>query len=59
MAGATVQWLRDGLQIIDSAAEVEALAATVDDTGDVCLVPAFAGLGAPHWDGHARGACWA
>jgi len=56
MAGATVQWLRDGLQIIDSAAEVEALAASVDDTGDVFLVPAFAGLGAPHWDGHARGA---
>jgi glycerol kinase len=55
MAGATVQWLRDGLQIIDTAAEVEALAASVDDTGDVCLVPAFAGLGAPHWDGYARG----
>ncbi|MDV7392036.1 FGGY-family carbohydrate kinase, partial [Arthrospira platensis SPKY1] len=56
MAGATVQWLRDGLQIIDSAAEVEALAASVEDTGDVFLVPAFAGLGAPHWDGHARAA---
>jgi len=56
MAGATVQWLRDGLQIIRSAAEVEALAASVDDTGDVYLVPAFAGLGAPHWDGHARAA---
>ena len=54
MAGATVQWLRDGLQIIRSAAEVEALAASVDDSGDVYLVPAFAGLGAPHWDGHAR-----
>ncbi len=56
MAGATVQWLRDGLQIIQSAAEVEALAATVPDSGDVFLVPAFAGLGAPHWDGHARAA---
>lgn len=56
MAGATVQWLRDGLQIIQSAPEVEALAASVPDTGDVFLVPAFAGLGAPDWDGHARGA---
>jgi glycerol kinase len=56
MAGATVQWLRDGLQLIGSAAEVEALAASVPDSGDVCLVPAFAGLGAPHWDGHARAA---
>lgn len=56
MAGATIQWLRDGLQIIGDAAEVEALAASVPDTGDVYLVPAFAGLGAPHWDGHARGA---
>ncbi len=55
MAGATVQWLRDGLQIIRSAPEVEALAASVPDTGDVFLVPAFAGLGAPYWDGHARG----
>jgi glycerol kinase len=55
MAGATVQWLRDGLQIIQSAPEVESLAAQVDDTGDVYLVPAFAGLGAPDWDGHARG----
>jgi glycerol kinase len=56
MAGATVQWLRDGLQIIQSAAEVESLAAQVDDTGDVYLVPAFAGLGTPDWDGYARGA---
>ncbi len=56
MAGATVQWLRDGLQIIRSAAEVEPLAAQVDGTADVYLVPAFAGLGAPHWDGRARGA---
>ena len=55
MAGATVQWLRDGLQIIDSAAQVEALAASVEGTGDVFLVPAFAGLGAPDWDGQARG----
>ena len=55
MAGATVQWLRDGLHIIDQAADVQALAASVPDTGDVYLVPAFAGLGAPDWDGHARG----
>jgi glycerol kinase len=55
MAGATVQWLRDGLQVIQSAAEVESLAAQVDDTGDVYLVPAFAGLGTPDWDGYARG----
>jgi glycerol kinase len=56
MGGAVVQWLRDGLQIIQSADEVEALAASVPDTGDVFLVPAFAGLGAPHWDGYARAA---
>ena len=55
MAGATVQWLRDGLQMIQTAAEVESLAAQVDDTGDVYLVPAFAGLGTPDWDAHARG----
>ncbi len=55
MAGATVQWLRDGLQIIQSAQEVESLAAQVDDSGDVYLVPAFAGLGTPDWDGRARG----
>ncbi len=55
MAGATVQWLRDGLQMIQSASEIEALAASVPDTGDVFLVPAFAGLGAPDWDGRARG----
>ena len=55
MAGATVQWLRDGLRIIQSAPEVEPLAASVPDTGDVFLVPAFAGLGAPDWDGRARG----
>lgn len=56
MAGATIQWLRDGLGIIGSAAEVEGLAGQVADTGDVALVPAFAGLGAPYWDGHARAA---
>ena len=55
MAGATVQWLRDGLQIIESAEQVQALAASVDDCGDVYLVPAFAGLGTPHWDAYARG----
>ncbi len=55
MAGATVQWLRDGLHMIRSAESVEALAASVPDTGDVYLVPAFAGLGSPWWDGHARG----
>jgi glycerol kinase len=55
MGGATVQWLRDGLGIITQANEVEPLAASVQDTDDVYLVPAFAGLGAPHWDGYARG----
>ncbi len=55
MAGATVQWLRDGLQIIHNAPDIEPLAASVPDTGDVFLVPAFAGLGAPDWDGRARG----
>ena len=55
MGGATIQWLRDGLQIIDSAPQVEHLAQKVPDTGDVYLVPAFTGLGAPHWDAHARG----
>ena len=56
VAGAAIQWLRDGLGIIRHASEVEALAATVPDSGDVYLVPAFAGLGTPYWDGHARGA---
>lgn len=56
IGGAVVQWLRDGLGIIRSSVEVEALAATVPDSGGVYLVPAFAGLGAPHWDQHARGA---
>ncbi len=55
IAGAVVQWLRDGLQIIRHAGEIEALAASVPDNGGVYLVPAFAGLGAPHWDPHARG----
>jgi glycerol kinase len=56
VAGAAVQWLRDGLGIIRSSADVEALAATVPDNGGLYLVPAFAGLGAPHWDPYARGA---
>jgi glycerol kinase len=55
MAGAIVQWLRDGLGIIRDSSEVEALAASVPDTGGVVFVPAFAGLGAPHWDAYARG----
>jgi glycerol kinase len=53
--GAIVQWLRDGLGIIDSAKAVDALAASVPDCGGVCLVPALTGLGAPHWDPRARG----
>jgi glycerol kinase len=56
IAGAVVQWLRDGLQIIRSAPEIEQLARSVEDNGGVYLVPAFAGLGAPHWDPYARGA---
>lgn len=55
IAGAVVQWLRDGLGIIQSSNEIEALAAQVSDSGGVYLVPAFAGLGAPHWDAQARG----
>ncbi|MDX2052515.1 MAG: glycerol kinase GlpK [Polyangiaceae bacterium] len=55
VAGAAIQWLRDGLGIIGSAAEVEALAASVPDNGGVTFVPALAGLGAPHWDADARG----
>jgi len=55
IAGAVVQWLRDGLGIIKSSSEVEALAAQVTDPQGVYLVPAFAGLGAPHWDQYARG----
>jgi glycerol kinase len=56
IAGAVVQWLRDGLKLFGSAVEVESLAASVPDAGGVVLVPAFAGLGAPHWDPYARGA---
>jgi glycerol kinase len=55
IGGAVVQWLRDGLGLIRSSGEVEALAASVPDCGGVYLVPAFAGLGAPHWDQYARG----
>jgi glycerol kinase len=55
IAGAVVQWLRDELKIIRSSAEVEKLAGQVEDTGGVYLVPAFAGLGAPHWNQYARG----
>ncbi len=54
-SGATVQWLRDSLGIIDEASELEALASQCSSTGGVYLVPAFAGLGSPHWDPHARG----
>lgn len=56
MAGAAVQWLRDGLGIIQRSDQIEALAASVPDTDDVFLVPAFSGLGAPDWDPYARGA---
>jgi glycerol kinase len=56
IGGAVVQWLRDGLKIIRTSEDVERLAATVTDNGGVYLVPAFAGLGAPHWDAYARGA---
>ena len=56
VAGAAVQWLRDGMGIIDSAEQVQELAARVPDTQDLYLVPAFAGLGTPDWDGYARGA---
>lgn len=56
VAGAAVQWLRDGLGIIRAAADVETLAATVPDNGGVYFVPALTGLGAPHWDPYARGA---
>lgn len=55
IAGAAVQWLRDGLGLVKNAAEIEALAETVDDCGQVCFVPALAGLGAPHWRPEARG----
>jgi glycerol kinase len=55
VGGAVVQWLRDGLGIIQQSSEIEALAASVPDTGGVYLVPAFTGLGSPHWDAYARG----
>ena len=54
-AGAAIQWLRDGLQMIENGAETESMAQSVEDTNGVYLVPAFAGLGAPHWDPYARG----
>lgn len=56
IGGAVVQWLRDGLEMIRSSAEIEELARSVDDNGGIYMVPAFAGLGAPHWDPYARGA---
>ncbi len=55
IGGAVVQWLRDGLGIIERSADVEALAASVPDSGGMFLVPAFTGLGSPHWDAYARG----
>jgi len=55
VGGAAVQWLRDGLKIIDTAAEIEALASSVPDNGGVYFVPALTGLGAPYWDSYARG----
>lgn len=55
IAGAVVQWLRDGLGIIKSSAEIESIAASVPDNGGVYFVPAFVGMGSPHWDPHARG----
>jgi len=56
VGGAAVQWLRDGLKIIDTAAEIETLASKVEDNGDVYFVSALTGLGAPYWDSYARGA---
>jgi glycerol kinase len=56
IGGAVVQWLRDELGFFSSASEIEALANSVLDSGDVFVVPAFTGLGAPHWDANARGA---
>ncbi|MFD2204570.1 glycerol kinase GlpK [Kiloniella antarctica] len=58
MSGAAVQWLRDGLKIIQSASETEALAKSIPDNKGVYLVPAFTGLGAPYWNPHARGAIY-
>lgn len=56
IAGAAIQWLRDGLKLIDSASDSEYYASKVKDTDGVYVVPAFAGLGAPYWDMYARGA---
>jgi glycerol kinase len=56
VTGAAIQWLRDGLGIIADAAETGPLAASVEDSGGIVLVPAFTGLGSPHWDPYARGA---
>ena len=56
MGGATVQWLRDGLGLISQSSDIESLASEVQDADGVVIVPAFAGMGAPHWNGHARGA---
>ena len=58
VAGAAVQWLRDGLGLINTAKETEGLARRLQDNGGVYLVPAFTGLGAPHWDPDARGALY-
>jgi len=55
IAGALMQWLRDGLQLFDDATETQAMAESVSDSGGVFVVPAFVGLGAPHWDPFARG----
>ncbi|MCE3003832.1 MAG: glycerol kinase GlpK [Xanthomonadaceae bacterium] len=55
VGGAVVQWLRDGLGLIERSSDVEALAASVPDSGGVLMVPAFTGLGSPHWDAYARG----
>jgi len=58
ICGAAVQWLRDGLRIIERSAEIEALAASVPDSGGVVFVPALVGLGAPHWNAEAKGVIW-
>jgi glycerol kinase len=55
IGGAVVQWLRDNLKLIGASAEIEALATSVPDTSGVVFVPAFVGLGAPHWDAHVAG----
>ncbi len=57
-AGAAIQWLRDELRLLDSAADSEYLARQVPDTNGCYVVPAFTGLGAPHWDPYARGPLW-